>query len=99
MHRRGHGRADRWDPREGSRSGSDGGQAPRGERAVNLHVDESIYTWMKWFGSFQPDDMRRLKQLTQEANRLETEIEDLQDGKHASVPDADVRSGTGSTRR
>ena len=25
--------------------------------------EQSIYTWKKRFGSFQPDDVRRLKQL------------------------------------
>ena len=29
-----------------------------------------IYTWKKRFGSFQPDDVRRLKQLEQENSRL-----------------------------
>ena len=29
-----------------------------------------IYTWKKRFGSFQPDDVRRLKQLEQENARL-----------------------------
>jgi putative transposase len=35
------------------------------------HVSEqSIYTWKKRLGSFQPDDVRRLKQLEQEDARL-----------------------------
>lgn len=32
--------------------------------------DQAIYTWKKRFGSFQPDDVRRLKQLEQENARL-----------------------------
>src|SRR5882757_7179182 len=32
--------------------------------------EQSIYTWKKRFGSFQPDDVRRLKQLEQENARL-----------------------------
>jgi putative transposase len=32
--------------------------------------EQSIYTWRKRFGSFQPDDVRRLKQLEQESARL-----------------------------
>jgi putative transposase len=32
--------------------------------------ERSIYTWKKRFGSFQPDDVRRLKQLEQENVRL-----------------------------
>ena len=32
--------------------------------------EQSIYTWKKRFGSFQPDDARRLKQLEQENARL-----------------------------
>src|SRR5215468_10621652 len=33
-------------------------------------VSEQTYTWKKRFGSFQPDDVRRLKQLEQENARL-----------------------------
>ena len=32
--------------------------------------EQAIYTWRKRFGSFQPDDVRRLKQLEQENARL-----------------------------
>ena len=32
--------------------------------------EQSIYTWKKRFGSIQPDDVRRLKQLEQENARL-----------------------------
>ena len=32
--------------------------------------EQAIYTWKKRFGSFQPDDVRRLKQLEQENGRL-----------------------------
>jgi putative transposase len=32
--------------------------------------EQMIYTWRKRFGSFQPDDVRRLKQLEQENARL-----------------------------
>ena len=42
---------------------SDSGQAPRGERAVDLHLEEAVR-------DVQPDDVRRLKQLEQENARL-----------------------------
>ena len=32
--------------------------------------EQTIYTWRKRFGSFQPDDVRRLKQLESENARL-----------------------------
>jgi putative transposase len=32
--------------------------------------EQSIYTWRKRFGSFQPDDVRRLKQLEGENAKL-----------------------------
>ena len=32
--------------------------------------EQAIYTWKKRFGSFPPDDVRRLKQLEQENARL-----------------------------
>jgi len=32
--------------------------------------EQAIYTWKKRFGTFQPDDIRRLKQLEQENGRL-----------------------------
>jgi putative transposase len=32
--------------------------------------EQSIYTWKKRFGSFQSDDVQRLKQLEQENARL-----------------------------
>jgi putative transposase len=32
--------------------------------------DQTVYTWKKRFGTFQPDDVRRLKQLEQENARL-----------------------------
>ena len=32
--------------------------------------EQTIYVWKKRFGSFQPDDVRRLKQLEQENARL-----------------------------
>ena len=32
--------------------------------------EQSMYTWKKRFGTFQPDDVRRLKQLEQENARL-----------------------------
>ena len=39
--------------------------------AKRLGVSEqTIYTWKKRFGAFQPDDVRRLKQLEQENARL-----------------------------
>ena len=39
--------------------------------------EQSIYTWKKRFGSFQPDDVRRLKQLEQENGRLKKLVGDL----------------------
>jgi putative transposase len=32
--------------------------------------DQTLYTWKRRFGAFQPDDVRRLKQLEQENARL-----------------------------
>ncbi len=32
--------------------------------------DQTVCTWKKRFGAFQPDDVRRLKQLQQENARL-----------------------------
>ena len=32
--------------------------------------EQTIYTWKKRFGTFQPDDVRRLRQLEQENRRL-----------------------------
>ncbi len=32
--------------------------------------DQTVYTWKQRFGTFQPDDVRRLKQLEQENARL-----------------------------
>ena len=32
--------------------------------------EQTLYTWRKRFGAFQPDDVRRLKQLEQENGRL-----------------------------
>ncbi len=32
--------------------------------------DQTLYTWKKRFGAFQPDDVRRLKHLEQETARL-----------------------------
>ena len=32
--------------------------------------EQTLYTWRKRFGVFQPDDVRRLKQLEQENARL-----------------------------
>ena len=32
--------------------------------------EQTLYTWKKRFGAFQPDDVRRLKQLEQENARL-----------------------------
>ena len=32
--------------------------------------EQTIYTWRKRFGAFQPDDVRRMKQLEQENARL-----------------------------
>ena len=32
--------------------------------------EQTIYTWQKRFGTFQPDDVRRLKQLEPENARL-----------------------------
>jgi putative transposase len=32
--------------------------------------DQTVSTWKKRFGAFQPDDVRRLKQLEQENARL-----------------------------
>lgn len=32
--------------------------------------DQTVYTWKQRFGTFQPDDIRRLKQLEQENARL-----------------------------
>ena len=32
--------------------------------------EQTIYTWKKRFGTFQPDDVRRLKQLERENARL-----------------------------
>jgi putative transposase len=32
--------------------------------------EQTLYTWRKRFGAFQPDEVRRLKQLEQETARL-----------------------------
>lgn len=32
--------------------------------------EQTLYTWKKRYGAFQPDDVRRLKQLEQENARL-----------------------------
>ena len=40
--------------------------------------EQAIYTWKKRFGSFQPDDVRRLKQLEQENARLKMAERDLE---------------------
>ena len=32
--------------------------------------EQTLYSWKKRFGAFQPDDVRRLKQLEQENARL-----------------------------
>ena len=32
--------------------------------------EQTLYTWRKRFGAFQPNDVRRLKQLEQENGRL-----------------------------
>ena len=32
--------------------------------------EQTLYTWRKRFGAFQPDDVRRLKQLEQENGQL-----------------------------
>ena len=59
-----HGRADRGDPAgDGSR---------RGATVAKRHgvSEQAIYPWKKRFGSFQPDDVRRLNQLEQENARL-----------------------------
>ena len=45
----------------------DGIAATAKRRAVS---EQTIYTWKKRFGAFQPDDVRRLKQLEQENARL-----------------------------
>ena len=39
--------------------------------------EQTIYTWKKRFGSFQPDDVRRLKQLDEENVRLKRLVADL----------------------
>ena len=44
--------------------------------------EQAIYTWKKRFGSFQPDDVRRLKQLEQENARLKKLVADLSLDKH-----------------
>jgi putative transposase len=36
--------------------------------------EQAIYTWKKRFGSFQPDDVRRLKQFEQENARLKKTV-------------------------
>ena len=44
---------------------------PVAEVATKHKISEqTIYTWKKRFGTFQPDDVRRLKQLEQENARL-----------------------------
>jgi putative transposase len=45
----------------------DGIPATAKQRAVS---EQTIYTWKKRFGAFQPDDVRRLKQLEMENARL-----------------------------
>ena len=45
----------------------DGTAATAKRRGVS---EQTIYTWKKRFGAFQPDDVRRLKQLEQENTRL-----------------------------
>jgi putative transposase len=45
----------------------DGAAATAKRRGVS---EQTIYTWKKRFGAFQPDDVRRLKQLEQENARL-----------------------------
>ena len=49
-----------------------GWRSRRGKRHRKRHgvSEQTIYTWKKRFGSFQPDDVRRLKQLEQENARL-----------------------------
>ena len=39
--------------------------------------EQSIYTWRKRFGTFQADDVRRLKQLEAENARLKKLVADL----------------------
>lgn len=39
--------------------------------------EQAIYTWKKRFGSFQPDDVRRLKQLEQENARLKKLVAEI----------------------
>ena len=38
--------------------------------AREIVSEQAIYTWKKRFGSFQPDDVRRLKQLEAENGKL-----------------------------
>jgi putative transposase len=45
----------------------DGAPAVARRRGVS---EQTIYTWRKRFGTFQPDDVRRLKQLEAENARL-----------------------------
>jgi putative transposase len=40
--------------------------------------EQAIYTWKKRFGSFQPDDVRRLKQLEEENEPLCARIKRLE---------------------
>jgi len=47
--------------------------------------EQTIYTWKKRFGSFQPDDVRRLKKLVAERD-LEIEVMKEIAKKMVSVP-------------
>ena len=45
--------------------------------------EQTIYTWRKRFGGFQPDDVRRLKRLEAENARLKKLVADLSLDKEA----------------
>lgn len=47
----------------------DGGPAAAGRHKVS---EQTLYVWKKRFGTFQPDDVRRLTQFEQENARLKT---------------------------
>ena len=65
-----HGRANGHDPAGGRREvGAGGGQEARRQR-------QTIYGWRKHFGSLEPADIKRLRQLEQENGRLKKMLAD-----------------------
>ena len=80
------GRADRCDA-----SGDRPGCGPGGGKRHGVS-EQTIYTWKKRFGSFQPDDVRRLKQLQQANTRRKTLVAERD-------PDIEVMKETAGKKR